>query len=260
MKRQSAASPISPGFPQLKKLAIEFEKGRPDSFTGLITALFNPAELKYSRDVQWKSSAIPGQAIAGGFQRLEFQSCQPLTLSLDLFFDTYEGDSGSSLNLLQATNRLMPVMVPSQLFETTSATAVDSYTRQLEQLATVDRELHRPPRCRLHWGQYTLIEGVLTHMGEDFSFFLANGTPVRASVACTFQEFVPYEERARAFELHSSDVYKTRVVRRGDTLSSLAAEEYHDPSQWRLIARANKIHNPRSIRPGQVLIVPVQKS
>jgi nucleoid-associated protein YgaU len=116
--------------------------------------------------------------------------------------------------------------------------------------------MHRPPRCQLWWGSYCLIEGVLTKMSEDFQYFLADGTPVRASLNCTFQEYVPYEEAKSIYELHSPDVHRTRTVRRGDTLSGIAQAEYNDASKWRAIARANGIHDPRAIRPGQVLTIP----
>ncbi len=73
---------------------------------------------------------------------------------------------------------------------------------------------------------------------------------MRATLGCTFVEC------QRALELHSSDVVKTRVVKRHDTLQSIAAEEYNDPSRWRDIARANRIVNPRAIPPGTVLTIP----
>ena len=49
---------------------------------------------------------------------------------------------------------------------------------------------------------------------------------------------------------------KTHTVRRGDTLSGIATEAYHDPSLWCPIADANKMDNPRVLTPGQVLIIP----
>jgi nucleoid-associated protein YgaU len=57
-------------------------------------------------------------------------------------------------------------------------------------------------------------------------------------------------------ELHSADVAKRRIVRRGDTLSSIAIEQYNDVTQWRAIAIANDIDNPRALTPGQVLVIP----
>ena len=45
-------------------------------------------------------------------------------------------------------------------------------------------------------------------------------------------------------------------VRRGDFLSSVAEAAYGDASQWRAIASANEIDDPRRIEPGRVLRVP----
>jgi nucleoid-associated protein YgaU len=45
-------------------------------------------------------------------------------------------------------------------------------------------------------------------------------------------------------------------VRRGDTLSSIAAAVYRDPGLWREIARANDIKDPRILPPGRLLLLP----
>ena len=42
----------------------------------------------------------------------------------------------------------------------------------------------------------------------------------------------------------------------GDALWRIAAEEYGDPAQWRPIAAANNITNPRVLEPGTELIIP----
>ncbi len=132
-----------------------------------------------------------------------------------------------------------------------SGADVTSHSNDVAALALVRTELHRPPRCRLWWGRYLLLTGVLTSVAEDYSRFLADGTPVRANLTCTFTEAI-----SDATELHSADVNKQRTVRRGETLSAIALEEYNDPTRWRLIAEANKISNPRLLAPGTVLVIP----
>jgi nucleoid-associated protein YgaU len=54
----------------------------------------------------------------------------------------------------------------------------------------------------------------------------------------------------------SPDFEKTYVVKRGDTLSSIAYAVYHDASVWRDIAANNQIQDPRALPPGQVLQLP----
>lgn len=55
----------------------------------------------------------------------------------------------------------------------------------------------------------------------------------------------------------SGDVRKY-VVKKGDSLSKIAKEFYHDAKQWKKIYEANRntVKNPDLIHPGQVLIIP----
>jgi nucleoid-associated protein YgaU len=48
------------------------------------------------------------------------------------------------------------------------------------------------------------------------------------------------------------------VVKRGDTLSRIAADEYDDPREWRRIADANPeaTANPLRLEPGTTLVIP----
>jgi nucleoid-associated protein YgaU len=233
-----------------QRVLILHEIGRPKLYVGRIDALFNPSQLSYSRDVSWAIDPISGQTIVAASPRVEFKSSAPQTLSIELFFDTYEGGPP----LVTANGG---VRAPSTTFSSASAVDVTPFTNQVSTLATVFQELHRPPRCQLWWGQYLLIRGVLTNVREQFTFFLADGTPVRAVVNCTFTEAIDEDDWALVPELHSADVPKRRVVRLGDTLSSIALEEYNDATLWRQIAVANRIDDPRNdIKPGRVLLIP----
>jgi nucleoid-associated protein YgaU len=72
----------------------------------------------------------------------------------------------------------------------------------------------------------------------------------------TFKEFVEVGVLVRDPPTESADHAKTYVVRRGDTLSAIAAAEYGDPARWRPIAEANRIANPRLLAPGTRLALP----
>ena len=60
----------------------------------------------------------------------------------------------------------------------------------------------------------------------------------------------------RETENTSPDVEKRYVVRTGETLSSISAAVYRDPSKWRELAIANGITDPTRLSPGIVLTVP----
>jgi len=247
---------IGSGGGQLEKLTIAYERpGR--RRPGSIQALFNPTEISLSRSVRWsqKKVAKQGGSWAWSDKEQDFREVQAETLSIELFFDTYESH-GSDLTLKRAATALLTPTTPFQIRAASSlASDVTVKTRQIAALAEVDGDLHRPPLCTLTWGTFDIFEGVLTDLQQRFTMFLADGTPVRATLSCSFVEWST-EAHYKAREVHSSDVAKTRVVRHNDTLHSLAAEEYNDPSLWRHIARANGIVNPRELTPGMVLTIP----
>lgn len=94
-------------------------------------------------------------------------------------------------------------------------------------------------------------------MTKKLTHFLEDGTPVRATLDCTFKEWKePIKEKKRANLID----HPVRIVKRGETLSSIATEEFGDPSLWRVIAKENGLINPRKLPPGKVLTIPPLKT
>lgn len=235
---------------ELHKLTIYYERTKRRA-QGSIEALFNPSEIGLTRSANWEQQHAVGQGgSSGAAVEQEFRSIEAEKFSIELFFDTYEPRSGGMSVAQIATSFLPATLVPGRM-----STDVRRYTDQIARLVEVDTELHRPPVCDLRWGVFDIFTGVLTSLHQRFTLFLDDGTPVRATLTCDFAE-VGSQARARASELHSSDVIKTRQVQRYDTLQSLAADEYGDPALWRPIAIANGIVNPRDLPPGTVLAIP----
>src|SRR5262249_33265599 len=153
---------------------------------------------------------IPGL----GAPILQYVRGNARTLSLELFFDTFERQRD-----------------------------VREHTDRVYRLLEIDPETHAPPLCTFTWGTFNL-RCVVERVGGRFTLFLTDGTPVRATLSVTLKEYVEVEVEVRAVPTESSDHVKTRLLRRGDTLSSLAAAEYGDPAKWRPIAEANNVDNP----------------
>jgi nucleoid-associated protein YgaU len=243
---------LGPGGGGLEKLTITHD-GAEHATNGPIEALFNPGEIRRSRSVNWtrRAAANQGSGWTWADAQQQFLSVAPATLSVELFFDTYESRTPASTRA-----QLVSLVTPPNPFQTGDATDVTALTSRVIGLARVDKELHRPPLCRLSWGAFTdIFTGVLTQVQERFTMFLPDGTPVRATLSCSFVESMTVAE-VRTREMHSADVVKTWVVRRTDTLHSIAATVYGDPRRWRHIATANGIVNPRALRPGTVLTIP----
>jgi nucleoid-associated protein YgaU len=226
-----------------EKLVIQYETAK-DKFDGKITALFNPAQLSYTSTTNWDhvDGTLASKSAAGGTN--VFRTVAPDTLTLSLFFDTYAPyDSASAGGLLG--------LVAGAATEPKS---VVTLTSQVLQLARLNKDLHRPPVCLLKWGRGTLLRGVLQRATRTFVLFADDGTPVRATMECTFLEVPP--SPAAPNELYSADVAKRYLVRPGDTLMGIAAAHYGDGARWRVIAGANGIEDPRRLTPGLSLTIP----
>ncbi|GAX37258.1 CIS tube protein [Nodularia sp. NIES-3585] len=207
----------------LEKLTIKAEKNNPGDFADQFKVLFNPNQVEIVK-TGWKMGENGPVA------------SQELTqLSLDLFFDT-------TLIGFPPEN-------------------VQNYTHKIFNLTQprIGTSTKRPPRCKLIWGTISgkdsllLPDGFLERVTKKLTHFLQDGTPVRATLNCTFKEWREPEKQAKIANLIDDPV---RIVKRGETLSSIATEEYGDPALWRVIAKENRLTNPRNLNPGTVLTIP----
>jgi hypothetical protein len=193
-----------------------------------IKVLFNPTQYQVSESNQFSEVAIPGV----GAPPLQFVRGTARTLSMQLFFDTYDPVQS---NVKQGSD-------------------VRKYTDQIVGLLAVDSDKHAPPICRFSWAHFAFV-GVLEKADQTFTLFMPDGTPVRATIDVTFKE-LGQEQADQAGRLFSADFAKHYVVRRGDTLSNIAADKYGDPAKWRPIAEENGLDDPLALEPGQVLVIP----
>ena len=230
----------------LAKLTIQRERGAKGVFSTPIAALFNPTQLSYSRSLTWSPVHGVGMSRSPPGFALRYQSVAPETLTVELFFDTYAVDASGLLGLSPSAPP-----VPESVLE---------HTRAVSELASIDAGLGRPPICRLQWGKVSLFQGVLQQCSRTLTLFLEDGTPVRATMSCTFMESPPEDgsssDEGASDRLPSTGMRIEYSIRPGDTLMSIAAALYGDGSQWRKIAVANRIDNPRNLQPGRKLSIP----
>ncbi|HEY1370509.1 MAG TPA: LysM peptidoglycan-binding domain-containing protein [Gaiellaceae bacterium] len=205
-------------------MALEKALIKPETPSGAppIPVLFNPTRYGLESSNQFSEQAVVGL----GSPILQYVRGNARSLSMELFFDTYE-----------------------------QASDVRQHTDRIYGLLGIERSTHVPPVCTFTWGQFSL-RCVVERVSGSFTLFLDDGTPVRATLTVSFKEFVDPDTAIRETNRESADHTKTYPVRRGDTLSGIAAAEYGDPGQWRPIAVANGITNPRVLEAGRLLVIP----
>jgi nucleoid-associated protein YgaU len=129
------------------------------------------------------------------------------------------------------------------------------YTNKLRALMDINAKLHAPPVLQFQWDRL-IFTGVLETLTITYSLFTQKGVPIRAKLSLVLKEYRTVKEQVASPPRQSPNVEKAYTVKRGDTLSSIAADVYKDPALWREIALANAIEDPRQIQPGTRLIVP----
>jgi hypothetical protein len=214
---------------QLAKAEIYVIDGSQQGQT--IECMFRPKEYTLTKQNTWQTPQSKGTDVPS----LEFSGGDSTSLTMDLFFDTYE--SGMDVRK-QYTNRIWELMaIDSKLTDRTTAKG-------------------RPPTCEFRWGPVKSFKAVITSINQKFTMFKSDGTPVRTTLTVTFKEAqklgqYPFQNPTTA----SEPGYKFRIIKEGDALDWIAYEEYGDSALWRLIADTNKLENPMNLVPGQVITI-----
>lgn len=194
-----------------------------------LTCRFNPKEITVSKSSQWTRSPNKGAQDAS---RPEFVGTNPRTLTMDLLFEGWEGGSGDVSGDVE------------KLFEWTNPTA-----------ESVNNNKPQPPLVVLHWGQKSYFEVYVKQVNVNYTLFDPQGAPIRAVAKCTLEE-TPMSAEGQNPTSGGRPGTRTHVVVQGESLQSIAHQEYRQATRWRAIALANGIDDPFRLRPGTSLLVP----
>lgn len=126
-----------------------------------VTAQYNPKELGVDKSVPWQKAPTS----TGDQPELTFTSAEGRSMSLELFFDTYEKGTDVHGAHVAALLQLAMVMDPN---------------------GSEDKK--RPTRVKVVWGGLPAFEGVIESIGTKYTMFLPSGTPVRATCSVKIKE------------------------------------------------------------------------
>lgn len=185
-----------------------------------IEVMYNPEEYRIDQGNEIAEIGVPGLAKPP----IHYVRGRARTLSMELFFDTYE--------------RAQDVRV---------------HTQRVVELLDPNPRTFAPPVLLFVMG-YFAFECVLLEVNQQFTMFLADGTPVRARLSVRFQEHVAVEvEVQRGLFVGPPTVHQLSAA---DTLANVAAAYLGDPGRWREIAELNGIDDPLRLVLGRALRVP----
>ena len=201
-----------------------------------VTFLFNPNEFTIEKTNVWAEKQFPGMPSS----KFQFVKGGARTLTMNLFFDTYE----LGVDVRSVTDRITG-------WDSASSGGIAAP----KGLMDIDSDLHTPPICFFVWGSF-IFRCIITSATKKFTMFLPSGVPVRATLTVSLKEYKDDQTQLKEASFESADRTKVWHAKQGDTLWSIAATEYGDPTLWRPIAEKNKICNPRALTPGTDLVIP----
>ena len=201
-----------------------------------IPCVFNPTDFTIQRSVNYAQHKIPGR----DRPVLQFVSGEAETMSFSLLFDTY--------SVGEASNH--PALVLSAMAVDLAKFDVRKFTEPLMKLTTVNSDTHAPSLVEFVWGSIS-FKGYINSISQRFTLFAFDGKPVRAVVDISL-----ISDKKDNNVRNSPDRTKARTVSDGDRLYAFSYAEYGSCEEWRRIAEANDIDDPRRLESGMDIVIP----
>lgn len=213
----------------ITKAAIKLKDG------SKLKCLFNPSDLKITRTVEHSEKKVFGRK-----PKIQYTHANSAILTFKLFFDTYSSGIETGNSDLEDNNS-KAIMQKAD---------VSKFTEPFLKLIEINEDTHQPDEVTFEWGKFTFT-GYITQIVQDYTMFSPNGVPLRATLDITMKS-----SKEKKVVTNSPDRTKHRVVKSGERLYSFAYAEYGDCAEWRRIAEANGIDNPRRLKSGESIVIP----
>jgi nucleoid-associated protein YgaU len=193
---------------------------------------FNPNQLQLSRSTSWNAQHSVGFARGAAPQ---FSGANPASLQIEVFLDGSAEPAASKVR--EDVEHLL------------SCCEVD-----LQSLPTMRPS---PPWVRFAWGSFSTVQFIayVESVSATYTLFTATGDPLRANCQLTLTE-VPLPTKGQNPTSGTLAAQRVHRVVSGDSLESLAWQEYGDATRWRAIAEANAIDDPMRLETGRELLLP----
>ena len=187
----------------------------------------------------------------------------PESYVLDYKVEFNEGQGHGTSTATQRFNLKKPEEISFDfLFDSTgiisgikTESVFDEVNSFREMLLAYDSQSHEPKHFKLIWG-HLLFKGRCNALSITYKLFNPDGSPIRAVCKAGFKGSIEESLRVAIEAPQSPDLTHYRTVKQGDTLPLMCFHIYGDSKYYLQVARANKLHNFRDIKPGTELFFP----
>ena len=193
---------------------------------------YNPEQYTIEKSAQWNRPTAPGPEST---PPPDYTSTNPTTVSMEIFFDAFEDLAGDVSREVET------------LFTWTKPTPASRNT-----------PTPQPPLLMFQWGSSSTLSdfrGFLRSVSARYTLFRVDGTPIRATCNISLEE-VPQETARQNPTSGTRPGMRMHVLTDGETLHSVAWDEYRQARLWRGLAAFNNIDDPLRVTTGTALLLP----
>ena len=116
--------------------------------------------------------------------------------------------------------------------------------------------IHSPNYLLLQWGGGFEFQCRLVSLDIDYTLFKADGTPLRAKLSVSFEEYLSPQAIAQKANKNSPDMTHARTVVAGDTLPAMCYSIYGDSIYYIDVANHNSLSDFRNLAAGSLIYFP----
>jgi hypothetical protein len=225
--------------PITKAFLVAVDKsGKPDKDTR-VEVQFNPESLKVTLANQ--IAQPEGGGNQSGTDGQQFVGAGTMKLAVQVWFDVTVATAsagGAPTDVRRMTQKVAYFMTAKQ--------------------STRDKNKFTPPIARFEWGTFR-FDGVMESYEETLEFFSPDGQPLRASVSFSLAqqkitEFAFGDGKDKVTPPGASEAGQRPLdaTSEGVSVPQMAAAQ-GKAGEWKRVAAANNIENPRNLPPGQLL-------
>ncbi len=201
---------------------------------------FNPETLSLSYSTQKSGGDQRGGAA------LQFAGVATSKLSMDLWFDVtaLEDTQEKSDDVRLLTDKVVYFITPSQ------------------KLKDKKNPQPVPPGVKVIWGKF-IYEGIMDSLNQKLDYFSEDGRPLRAmlSIGITGMLVKLESEKAPAAAVadKSPGTSPLQAAAQNESIQRMA-DKLDPGSDWKALAAANNIENPRFLMPGALINTTINSS
>ena len=190
--------------------------------------MINPESIKMTRSIDYNTQQVPNTSAPSQ----KFKSSPSSGISFDVVIDCTGIVDKDRTNMAIEVKKLETIIY------------------------TYNGKIHRPNFVKLQWGQSLTFNCVLTSFDIQYTLFKPNGSPLRAKISMSFEQYISPSTVEKKDKKQSPDVSHIVTVVKGLSLPQLCKEVWDNDLYYIKVAKYNDLNKFRHLKGGEKLIFP----